>query len=135
MNPKKTFCLTTVKFSSSLPYVFSTESIGATFGVGDIDATEHPVQLALCYNNTDFPTNPSTGSTQFIGITHDFGWLQLVGFVEGGRVANEYNDLFTDWQVDCGVGVCAMFAGAVIRMDAGMSDESTSVWVMVGHPF
>ena len=220
------------------------------FDAGDIDATEHPLQLAICYNNTDFPTNPSTGSTQFIGITHDFGWLdspddwtfiefeackyfslgdsdwarqriialnlwtgyspswdeetdadgnvvvshrppfydgatlggfyrmrgypadrfndraviytaaeyrytldwnpigdiswlgflqsdwlQLVGFVEGGRVANKYSDLFQDWKVDCGVGLRAMFAGAVIRMDVGASDESTSVWVMVGHPF
>jgi hypothetical protein len=30
---------------------------------GDVDATAHPVQLALSYDNTDFPTNPSTGSS------------------------------------------------------------------------
>ena len=216
----------------------------------DIDATEHPVQLAIAYNNTDFPANPSTGSFQYVGITHDFGWLespddwtfielevskyfslggsdwarqriialnlwtgdtpsweeqtdadgnvtvthrapfydgatlggfyrmrgypvdrfndrsvlyaaaeyrytldwnpigniswlrflqsdwlQLVGFVEGGRVANEYGDLFEDWKVDGGVGIRSMFAGAVVRLDVGVSDEATSAWVMFGHPF
>lgn len=217
---------------------------------GDVDATVHPVQLALSYDNTDFPTNPSTGSSQYIAITHDFGWLespddwtfvefegskyfslgssdwakqriialnlwtgdtpsweehadvngnikvtnrppfyegaalggfyrmrgypvdrfndrsvlytaaeyrytldwnplgniswlrflqsdwlQLVGFIEGGRVANEYGDLFEDWKVDGGVGLRAMFAGAVVRLDVGVSDETTSGWVMFGHPF
>lgn len=217
---------------------------------GDVDATEHPVQLALSYDNTDFPTNPSTGSSQYIGVTHDFGWLespddwtfvefeaskyfslgssdwarqriialnlwtgetpsweeqtdangnikvthrapfydgaalggfyrmrgypvdrfndrsvlytaaeyrytldwnplgniswlrflqsdwlQLVGFIEGGRVANEYGDLFEDWKVDGGVGIRSMFAGAVVRLDVGVSEESTSAWVMFGHPF
>ena len=220
------------------------------FSDGDVDVTEHPVQVALSYNNTDYPTNPSTGSAQYIGLTHDFGWLespddwtfvefeaskyfslgesdwakqriialnfwtgdtpsweeqtdadgnvtvnhnapfydgaslggfyrmrgypvdrftdrsviyttaeyrytldwnpigevswlnflqsdwlQLVGFVEGGRVANEYGDLFSDWKVDGGVGLRSMFAGAVVRLDVGMSDETTSAWVMFGHPF
>ena len=220
------------------------------FDQGDIDATMHPVQLALAYDNTDFPTNPSAGSLQYIGVTHDFGWLespddwtfmefetskyyslgssnwakqriialnmwtgsvtsweehtnsngittvsnrppfyegatlggfyrmrgypvdrfndksvlyttaeyrytldwnplgniswlkflqndwlQLVGFVEGGRVANDYGDLFSDWKVDGGVGLRGMFAGAVVRLDVGMSDESTSAWAMIGHPF
>ncbi len=217
---------------------------------GDVAATQHPVQFALSYNNTDYPNNPSTGSSQYIGVTHDFGWLespddwtfaefetskyfslgesdwakqriialnmwtgdatsweehtdengittvanrppfyegatlggfyrmrgypvdrfndrsvlytaaeyrytldwnplgnisflrflqsdwlQLVGFVEGGRVANEYGDLFDDWKVDGGVGIRSMFSGAVVRLDVGVSDESTSGWVMFGHPF
>lgn len=217
---------------------------------GEVDATMHPVQLALSYDNTDYPTNPSTGSSQYIGITHDFGWLespddwtfvefetskyfslgssdwarqriialnlwtgetpsweeqtdangnirvthrapfyegatlggfyrmrgypvdrfndrsvlytaaeyrytldwnplgniswlrflqsdwlQLVGFVEGGRVANDYGDLFEDWKVDGGVGIRSMFAGAVVRLDVGVSEEATSAWVMFGHPF
>ena len=219
---------------------------------GDIDATTHPVEFAISYNNTDFPPNPSYGSSQYLGVTHDFGWfespdswtfvefeaskyfslgesnwakqrvialnfwtgdtpsweentnadgnievshrppfyegatlggfyrmrgypidrfndrsviytaaeyrytlkwnpiggiswlrflqsdwLQLVGFVEGGRIANEYSlsELFSDWKVDGGLGLRAMFAGAVVRLDVGFSDEATSAWVMVGHPF
>jgi hypothetical protein len=37
--------------------------------------------------------------------------------------------------VDGGFGLRAMFAGAVVRLDVGFSDEATSAWVMVGHPF
>ncbi len=43
---------------------------------GDLERTIHPVQLAIVHDNTDFPGNPSFGSRQFIGVTHDFGWLQ-----------------------------------------------------------
>lgn len=43
---------------------------------GDIDATAHPVQVGISYFNTDFPGNPSTGSSQYFAITHDFGWLE-----------------------------------------------------------
>lgn len=64
-------------------------------------------------------------------------WLQLVGFVEGGRVANEYDlsELMEDWKVDGGVGLRAMFAGSVARLDVAASEEGTSMWVMFGHPF
>ena len=44
--------------------------------MGDIDATTHPVALALTYNNTDFPPNPSYGSNLYLSATHDFGWLE-----------------------------------------------------------
>lgn len=221
-------------------------------GDGDIDATTHPVEFAVSYDHTDFPPNPSYGSSQYLGITHDFGWfespdswtfiefeaskyfsigesnwakqrivalnfwtgdspsweestnadgnieishrppfyegatlggfyrmrgypidrfndrsviyttaeyrytlkwnpignvswlrflqsdwLQLVGFVEGGRVANTYSlsELFSDWKVDGGFGLRAMFAGGVVRFDVGFSDEGTNVWAMFGQPF
>lgn len=64
-------------------------------------------------------------------------WFQLVGFVEGGRVAEEYSldVLFSDWKVDGGVGLRAMVAGGVVRFDVAASEEETSAWVMFGHPF
>ena len=220
------------------------------FDNGKKAATIHPFQVAISYNNTDFPGNPSTGSEQYLGLTHDFGWLesdnewtfiefeaskyfslgasdwakqriialnlwtgdtptweeqthtdgsvtvterapfyegatlggfyrmraypidrfndrsviyttaeyrytldwnpigniswlnflksdwlQLVTFVEGGRVANDYGDLFSDWKVDGGFGIRAMFSGAVVRFDVATSDETTTGWVMFGHPF
>jgi len=220
------------------------------FSDGHRAATVHPFELAISYNNTDFPTNPSTGSNQYIGVTHDFGWLespnewtfiefeaskyfslgssdsarqriialnvwtgdtpswseqnnadgsitidestpfyegatlggfyrmraypsdrfndksviytaaeyrhtldwnpigniswlkflksdwlQLVAFAEGGRVAPEYSDLFTDWKVDGGVGIRALFSGAVVRFDIAHSEESTTGWFMFGQPF
>jgi hypothetical protein len=218
---------------------------------GDIDATAHPVQAGIAYYNTDFPGNPSTGSSQYFAVTHDFGWLespddwtfiefeaskyfslgesdwakqriialnmwtgdnsswteetnadgtisvshrtpfyegstlggfyrmrayptdrfndksvlyttaeyrytldwnplgniswlkflksdwlQLVAFAEGGRVANDYNsDLLKDWKFDGGISIRSMFSGAVVRFDVATSDETTSAWVMFGHPF
>jgi len=64
-------------------------------------------------------------------------WLQLVGFAEGGRVANEYDvsDLFSDWKIDGGFGIRAMLAGAVVRIDFAYSDEGSAAWVMFGQPF
>ncbi len=220
------------------------------FDTGEKAATVHPFELAISYNNTDFPGNPSTGSEQYMGVTHDFGWLespyewtflefeaskyfslgssawakqriialnvwtgdsptwneqtnadgsvsvserppfyegatlggfyrmrgypvdrfndrsviytaaeyrytldwnplgniswlrwlksdwlQLVAFAEGGRVANDYGDLFEDWKADGGFGIRGMFSSAVVRLDVGFSDETTSAWVMFGHPF
>ncbi len=64
-------------------------------------------------------------------------WLQLVGFVEAGRVAPEYkaSTLFDDVKSDFGVGLRALTAGVVVRADVAYSDEGTNFWVMVGHPF
>jgi hypothetical protein len=64
-------------------------------------------------------------------------WFQLVGFVEGGRVAPDYkpDTLFSDWKSDFGVGLRAMTAGIVVRFDLAHSDEGTNAWVMIGHPF
>lgn len=64
-------------------------------------------------------------------------WIQLVGFVEGGRVANDYDvsELLKDWKVDVGVGIRCLFAGAVARLDVARSEEGTSMWVMFSQPF
>ena len=42
---------------------------------GNIDGTIHPVEVGLLYDNTDFSPNPSTGSSQYLAITHNFAWL------------------------------------------------------------
>ncbi len=221
-------------------------------GMGILEGTIHPVEVGLFYNNTDFTTNPSIGSTQYLGLTHDFGWgesedrwtflefeaskyyslgtsslakqrvlalnfwtgnsiseektvdqegnivitddppfneggrlggfyrlraypnnrfndkaviyttaeyrytpywnpigeiswlrflkmdwMQFVGFVEGGRVADDYDfsELFSDWKADIGLGIRAMVAGGVVRLDMAVSEEGSAAWVMFGHPF
>ena len=35
----------------------------------------HAFELGLLYNNTDFPPNPSRGSSQYIGVHHDPAWF------------------------------------------------------------
>ena len=64
-------------------------------------------------------------------------WFQLVGFVEGGRVAPEYEAdlLFEDWKSSGGFSLRALTGGIVVRFDVGFSDEGSNMWVMVGHPF
>lgn len=224
------------------------ESFDTAFG--EFERTIHPVEVGLGYNNTDYPPNPSTGSNQYIGIKHDFGWgaattewtfleleatkyfnfgesgrarqrvaafnvwtgdalswneeinaeglveidgnppqyegatlggfyrmraypsrrfhdrsvlyttaeyrytprwnpigdlswlrwlkmdwWQFVGFVEGGRVANSYGDLFSDWKIDAGLGIRAFMAGGVVRFDVAAADGESAMWVMFGHPF
>jgi hypothetical protein len=227
-----------------------TESFEFEFGA--LERSVHPIEVGIGYNNTDYPTNPSTGSNQYLSVKHDFGWddattdwtfiefetskyfsfgesetakqrvaafnfwtgdapewgeeanseglielegnppqydgatlggfyrmrgypsrrfhdrsvvyatgeyrytpkwnpigeiswlgwlkmdwWQFVGFVEGGRVAPEYSasELFSDWKVDAGVGIRAMMAGAVVRLDIAASEEGAATWVMFGHPF
>ena len=63
-------------------------------------------------------------------------WFQLVGFVEVGRVNNEYNfDLLTDLKYDVGVSLRTMAAELPLRFDVAYSDEGTNMWVMIQHPF
>ncbi len=64
-------------------------------------------------------------------------WWQFVGFVEGGRVAPDYelDELFSDWKLDGGLGIRFMMAGGVIRLDFGFSEEGGNAWLMFGHPF
>lgn len=64
-------------------------------------------------------------------------WFQLVGFIEGGRVAGDYDlsELFQDWKADAGFGIRSMMAGAVVRFDMAFSNEGSAAWVMFGHPF
>jgi outer membrane translocation and assembly module TamA len=64
-------------------------------------------------------------------------WFQVAGFVEGGRVAGEYDfdELFSDWKFDAGIRIRALTAGAVIHFDMAVSEEVATGWVMFGHPF
>ncbi len=64
-------------------------------------------------------------------------WMQLVPFIEVGRVAEDYDlgELFSDMKVDGGISFRAMMSGAVIRFDVAFSDEQTAAWIMSSHPF
>ncbi len=37
--------------------------------------TVHALQFGVLYNNTDFPTNPAMGSSQYLAVTHDAAWF------------------------------------------------------------
>ena len=67
----------------------------------------------------------------------DPDWWQVVPFVEAGRVAPDYDlsTLHEDMQWDAGVSLRFMLKKSVLRMDWATSEDSSSVWVMFGHPF
>lgn len=79
--------------------------------------------------------NPFAGVSWLRFLQTD--WFQLVGFIEGGRVANDYDlsELFSEWKADAGLGIRTMMAGGVIRLDIAASEEGVNGWVMFGHPF
>lgn len=62
-------------------------------------------------------------------------WIQLVGFVEAGRVAPAFDALFDDLHWDAGVGLRLSAKGLVGRLDLAWSDEGLGVQMMVGQPF
>jgi hypothetical protein len=64
-------------------------------------------------------------------------WFQLVGYVEAGRVAPEYElgTLLKDMKTDVGFSLRALTGGIVVRADFSVSEEGSNFWVMVGHPF
>ena len=70
----------------------------------------------------------------YLPVTID--WLQVVGFVEAGRVHNRYNfDLLSDLKYDAGISLRAMAAQVPVRLDIAVSDEGVNFWVMVFQPF
>ena len=70
---------------------------------------------------------------RFLGMD----WWQIVAFVEGGRVANTYSvsELTQDWKLDVGGSIRAMVSGGIVRFCVAFSEEGSSIWAMVGHPF
>lgn len=70
---------------------------------------------------------------QHVGIQ----WLQLVPFVEIGRVAPTWNaaDLHSDMKWSAGLGVRAWAKGIVARIDAAFSTEGVGIQMMISQPF
>ncbi|UJF18293.1 BamA/TamA family outer membrane protein [Vibrio sp. SS-MA-C1-2] len=64
-------------------------------------------------------------------------WFQLVGFLELGEVASEYDikDLTSNMKFDGGVSLRAFAGGIVVRSDLGISNEGANIWFMVNQPF
>jgi hypothetical protein len=64
-------------------------------------------------------------------------WIQVVPFVEVGRVANAYDlaELHSDMKWNVGTGLRAWVKGFVVRMDTAVSNEGLRVQMMIGQPF
>lgn len=64
-------------------------------------------------------------------------WIQVVPFVELGRVHDSYDPatLHTDMKWTAGTGLRAWVKGFVVRADTAMSDEGVRVQMMIAQPF
>ena len=67
----------------------------------------------------------------------DIDWWQIVPFVEVGRVAPHwsFSELHNDMRKVLGLGLRFMAQKAVFRLDTAVSNDSWSMYAMVGHPF
>lgn len=43
---------------------------------GDLEGAVHALELGVLYDNTDFPVNPSQGSSQYLSFTYNPQWLE-----------------------------------------------------------
>ena len=70
---------------------------------------------------------------EFVGVD----WLQIVPFVEVGRVAPSYDlgNLHSSMQWDGGIGLRALAKGFVVRADAAVSDGAFAIQMMISQPF
>ncbi len=64
-------------------------------------------------------------------------WIQIVPFVEVGRVAGSYDlsELHSDMKWNAGIGLRAWVQGFVLRVDTAVSSEDFGIQMMIGQPF
>lgn len=67
----------------------------------------------------------------------DIDWIQLVPFIEVGRVAPTWSldDFHHDMKWNLGLGFRFMMNKVVFRVDTAANDKVWSMWAMVSHPF
>jgi len=67
----------------------------------------------------------------------DIDWMQLVGLVEAGRVADQWSGevFYNDLHWDAGIGIRFMARKVVVRLDTAFSNEGWSVVAMAGQAF
>ena len=67
----------------------------------------------------------------------DTDWIQLLGFMELGRVAPEWKikTLHKNMKWSYGAGLRLMINNIIVRADLGVSSEDAIVQLFIGHPF
>jgi hypothetical protein len=70
---------------------------------------------------------------KFLGVQ----WVQVVPFMEVGRVAPEYtmDRLHSDMKINGGLGVRLMAKGMTVRIDVAGSDEGFATQMFIAQPF
>lgn len=97
----------------------------------DQSAIYYSAELRLIPDWNPFDSWPEI--QKFVGVE----WLQIVPFIEVGRVAPSYDlgTLHSSMQWDGGIGLRAFAKGFIVRADAAVSDETFAIQMMISQPF
>lgn len=94
---------------------------------------------AAVFYSAEFRMIPKWNPLRNMPILNYFNidWVQIVGFVEAGRVGSSYDtSLFVeDLKIDAGISLRLMTHHAVVRLDWAVSEEGHSIWAMYEQAF
>jgi hypothetical protein len=120
------------------PPSFSGATMGGLFRMRGFSPSRFHDQAAIYYA-AELRLIPDWNPLGNISLleTLEIDWIQLVPFVEVGRVADAWNlsELHSDMKWDAGVGLRAMVKRLIARIDVAVSEEDVGVQMMVGHSF
>jgi hypothetical protein len=83
------------------------------------------------------PKRNPFGNWQWVQKNLGVQWVQIVPFLEVGRVADEWtlDTLHSEMKVDGGLGLRILAKGIVVRIDAAVSDEGFATQMIINQPF
>lgn len=120
------------------PPVYMGSSLGGLFRQRGFASSRFNDRSAINYTLEYRYTTARSLLAPFRFLDH-FGvdLTQLVGFVEMGRVAPEFDlgELHEDMKVTYGIGLRASAQGLVVRADLGISEEGAVLQMFVNQPF
>ncbi|MBP6596637.1 MAG: hypothetical protein KA196_03915 [Arenimonas sp.] len=120
------------------PPVFMGSALGGLFRQRGFATTRFSDRSAINYAVEYRYTTGRSLLARFRFLDH-FGvdFTQLVGFVEMGRVAPEFDlgELHEDMKFTYGVGIRASAQGLIVRADFGFSEEGGQIQMFVSQPF
>jgi len=121
------------------PPTYTGSTLGGLFKMRGYPQQRFSDKAAIYYASElrwTLPWNPFDSSPflqRHIGVR----WIQVVPFIELGRVAPEWNlsELHSDLKLDGGIGIRVWAKGIVVRVDVAVSDEDFGVQMIIGQPF
>ncbi len=128
----------TVNALSGEPPSFAGAALGGLFRMRGFPPARFNDQAGICYA-AELRLTPDWNPFETVSFLEslEIDWLQVVPFVEIGRVAAAWNleELHSDMKWDAGIGLRLMAKRLVGRADMAVSEEGFGVQMMVGHPF
>ncbi len=120
------------------PPTYKGANLGGLWRLRGYPATRFHDQAAIYYG-AEYRHIPNWNPLKDITLGNrlNVDWLQLVGFVELGRVAPAWNieTLHEDMKWNAGAGIRVLANNVIVRIDLAGSEEEALAQVFIGHPF